>query len=118
MISLTILFIVFIGLLETVRLATEFNLRNAVNSEAIRIADNAIATYRTMPFASIPASSPPPAVVERRVRRTNVQFNVQVTPTGGNITRTVNVTVTPLTPRFGMVRPTSFTTVIRNPGAL
>ncbi len=114
MISLAILFIVFVGLLETVRVATEFNLRNAVNSEAIRIADNVIAGLRGIAFADLPTTAQTTAV-DTRVRRTTVRFSVVVTPTGGNITRTVNVTVTPVTPRFSVVRPTSFTTVIRNP---
>lgn len=118
MISLAILFIVFIGLLETVRVATEFNLRNAVNSEAIRIADNTIASYRAMVFDNIPTTAQA-SQISRRVRRTTVTFNIQVNPTGGTITRTINVTVTPIAPsRFSVVRPTSFTTVIRNPRAL
>ncbi len=114
MISLAILFIVFIGLLETVRLATEFNLRNAVNSEAIRIADNVIAGLRSTPFANIASDN---SQIDRRVRMTTVRFNVAVAAPTGTVTRTVTVTVTPVTPRFSnVVRPTTFMTVIRNPG--
>ena len=122
MISLAILFIVFIGLMETVRIATEFNLRSAVNSEAIRTADNTIGSYRSMPFANLPPSAATITFqVDRRIRRMTVRFDVQVNPSPPTtLTRTINVTVTPVSPaRFnGAVRPSSFTTVFRNPGAL
>lgn len=113
MVSLTILFIVFIGLFETVRIAAEYNLRSAINTEAVHIADNTIGQYRSSPFASLPteAGGPISTTIHRKVRKMDVVFDVLVTPLGQTQTRTLTVTVTPH--RAG-VRPTILMTVIRS----
>lgn len=85
MISMAILMIVFFGLMESARIAVEFNVRNAVRDEGVRVTEQVMEQARNEPFANLNAlAGPLPdgatatlAPVTRQIRLRNVTYAVQ-----------------------------------------
>lgn len=80
LISIVIMFIVFLGLTGTVLTGLEYNLRNAVLDEAVGVGESAMNQIRSRPFDNIVTPTAPDNVL-RTVRRFNVTYTVRTTVT-------------------------------------
>jgi type II secretory pathway pseudopilin PulG len=121
-VAMAVLFIVSLGLLETARIAVEFNVRNAIREEAVRVAEQALdEQVRTNSFAVLAAAAGTPpngttvnlGPVTRQIRRLNITYDVQRTLTrlDANIVR---IAVESSYTRRGATVPVVMTSLVRN----
>lgn len=111
MISITIMFIVFLGLTATVMTGLEYNMRNALLDEAVSVGETRMNEVRSLPFDNIvtPGAA---AVVTREVRRFNQPYTVATTVTTPaadikQVTMVVGWT------RRGIARSHTFSSIVR-----
>jgi type II secretory pathway pseudopilin PulG len=120
-VAMAVLFIVSLGLLETARIAVEFNVRNAIREEAVRVAEQTLDDQvRTNSFAALyaAAGAPPGTTVSlgkvtREIRRLNVTYDVQRTLTRLNA-NIVRIAVQASYTRRGATVPVVMTSLVRN----
>jgi type II secretory pathway pseudopilin PulG len=121
-VAMAVLFIVSLGLLETARIAVEFNVRNAIREEAVRVTEQTLdSQIRTNSFTVLAAAAgaPPDGTtitlgpVTRQIRRLNVTYDVQRTLTllDANIVR---IAVQASYTRRGATVPVVMTSLVRN----
>lgn len=118
MMALLIALIVFLGLMETARVAIDHNAGNSLRDEAVSIGEEKINLLRRVPYATVtampsPLPSPYTDNVTRQLRRMSVTFTVTGTHAalGSNLDQ---VTFTVGWPHIG--RPPyshTFTTIVR-----
>ena len=116
MMAMLISFIVFIGLTETVLVALDANLRNALRDEAVRVAESEMNTVRSLPFANVVVPSallPSADNVVRNFRHLAVNYEVARSVT--NIDASMKQVIITVTWRRGARTDTTrFTTIVRN----
>ncbi len=67
LIALSILFIVFLGLLEAGLLVFDYNINNTLRNEGVAVTEMEMAELRNTPFAALPVGSTArPAFVSKR----------------------------------------------------
>jgi len=74
MVEMVIMLIGLLGLLQSVNIATEFNLKNQLREEATRIAENTMNDMRTSPFAAV---FNPLTTASSRVRNSQKEYVVR-----------------------------------------
>jgi Tfp pilus assembly protein PilV len=74
LVALSIVFIVFLGLLEAGLLVFDFNINNAVRDEGVRVTEMEMAEVRNTPFAALPLGPTARPAVSRQVRGLTVNF--------------------------------------------
>lgn len=113
LVSLAILFVVFYGLLDTMLVASEFNMRNVLRDEAVAVADNQVTTLRSVPYAAL-ATGVTTMTVTRRIRGLDVPYAVtdNVSAVTDPNVRRVNVQVQ--WTRKGRTYTHSLATLVRN----
>ena len=85
LVAVVILVFVSIALMQTAIVNIEFNMKNAVRDEGVRLAGESLDDMRNAPFANLlTLYNAAPVDVERRVR--NVPFKYAVTNTATDIT--------------------------------
>jgi len=94
LVALSILFIVFLGLLEAGLLVFDSNITNALRDEGVKVTEMEIAQVRNTAFSALPVGSTARPAVPRQVRGLTVNF----TPTwnvtalsGDNLQVVINV---------------------------
>jgi len=75
LVALSILFIVFLGLLEAGLLVFDFNITNALRDEGVRVTEMEMAEVRNTLFAALPVGSTTRPAVSRQVRGLTVNFS-------------------------------------------
>lgn len=120
-VSLLIVFIVFLGLLEAGLLMFDFNIKNAIRDEGVRVTEMEMAEVRNTPFAALPVGSTARPAVSRQVRGLTVTFSPTWDVTAlsaDNLQVAINVTWTrnAWTPSGRVLRNFSHqvTTIVRN----
>lgn len=115
MMAMAISFIVFLGLTETVLVALDANLRNALRDEAVRVAESEMGTVRNIPFDNVVVPSgllPSSNTVVRNFRHLSVNYTV-----GRSVTDVATgmkqVVVTVSWTRGTRTDNTVFTTIVR-----
>lgn len=76
MVSIVILMVGLLGLLQVINVATEQNLKNAIRSEAVQIAENKINELQLAPYDNISASYPLQSIPSKIRGITNRIYNV------------------------------------------
>lgn len=79
MMAMLVSFIVFLGLTETIVVALDANVRNALRDEAGRVAEEQIAAVRSMPFDNVVVPSallPAADNVFRQLHQMTVRYDV------------------------------------------
>ncbi len=111
LISVVIMFIVFLGLTGTVMTALDFNIQNTLLDEAVSIGEARMNAIRSLPFDNIvtPATSDS---VTRDVRRFSVPYSVTTTVTtpAPDIRQ---VTMVVAWTRHGKTRSHTFSSIVR-----
>lgn len=93
---MVIMLIGLMGLLQSVNIATEFNLKNQMRSEVVRVAQEAMSDMRARPFDTVSATT---MVVATKLRNINRSYVVKRTilpidnPTGTVASRKYQVDV-------------------------
>lgn|SRR6185369_234113 len=72
--AMVIMLIGLLGLLQSVNIATEFNLKNQMRSEVVRVAQDAMSDMRARPFDTVSATT---MVVPTRLRNINRSYVVK-----------------------------------------
>jgi prepilin-type N-terminal cleavage/methylation domain-containing protein len=95
MVSMVIIFIVFMGLTDAGIIVLDQNVRNALREEAILVADNVVAHARNTPKAALDSSPTLNFVVRREFRGRAIDYNVTraVNPLSDGNNTEVTVTV-------------------------
>lgn len=75
MVSIVILMVGLLGLLQAINIATEHNIKNALRSEAVQIADAKINELKFVAYDNISASYPVQSVLSR-IRGSGRSYNV------------------------------------------
>ncbi len=75
LIALSILFIVFLGLLEAGLLVFDYNINNTLRNEGVAVTEMEMAELRNTPFAALPVGSTARPAVSRQVRGVTVNFS-------------------------------------------
>jgi type IV pilus assembly protein PilV len=78
MVAMVIMLVGLLGLLQSVNIATEYNLKNHLRDEAGRIAQNTMDDMRTSPFGSV---FNPITTVQSRIRNSQKGYTVRRTVT-------------------------------------
>lgn len=73
LVALSIIFIVFLGLMETGLLSLEYNINNAVRDEGVSVAEMAMETARSMPFDNI-AVLTGTTIISRQIRGLSIDY--------------------------------------------
>ena len=113
--AMAISFIVFLGLTETILLAVNANVQNAMRDEGVRVAEVEMNAVRTVPFDNVYAGSPSfPAAsnVLRATRLATTTYAVarSVTNVDANMKQVV---ITVSWARGAKTDNTTFTTILR-----
>lgn len=74
MVAMVIMLIGLLGLLQSVNIATEFNLKNHLREEATRIAENTMNDMRTSPFEAV---FNPVTTVPSKIRNSSKGYTVR-----------------------------------------
>ena len=94
MMAMLITLVGLVGLLQSVNLAMEHNLRNQLRDEAVMIGEQAMSFQKVRSFDQLSTSRPPP--VSSRLRSGGVQYKVSCTanPPASLTEKLITVTVT------------------------
>lgn len=87
LVALAIVFVVFMGLMETGMLVLDHNINNTIRDEGVRVAEMAMEQTRHRPFAELKdlVSTPEAAATETRsIRGLNVDYGWETTVTSLN----------------------------------
>lgn len=87
LVALAIVFIVFMGLMETGMLVLDYNINNTIRDEGVRVAEMAMEQTRNRPFTELQvlATTPEAPVTETRsIRGLSVGYNWWTTVTALN----------------------------------
>ncbi len=118
--AMLVSFIVFLGLTETIVIALDTNVRNALRDEAGRVAEEQINAVRSMPFASVvvpSAALPASDNVVRRLHQMTVNYGVtrRVVDTEANMKQVfVTVAWQRVNRKDNAAYSITFTTIVRN----
>jgi len=113
--AMLVSFIVFLGLTETILVALDVNLRNAMRDESVRVGESEMNTVRALPFDNVVVPSvllPSSSTVSRNYRHMTLNYTVarSVSNVGANM-RQVVVTVS--WTRGGKNYNSAFMTIVR-----
>ena len=111
MISIVIMFIVFLGLTGTVMTGLEYNMRNALLDEAVSVGETRLNEIRSLPFNDI-VTSATEETVTRAVQRFNADYKVTWT-VGTPAADIKQVTMVVRWTRHGIVRSHTFSSIVR-----
>ncbi len=75
LVAVVIMAVGLLGMLQAVNVATEYNLRNQLRDEAVRVGENTMHEIRRLPFDNITGSSP--ITVTQNMRGFSKQFVVE-----------------------------------------
>lgn len=115
MMAMLISFIVFLGLTETILIAVNANVQNALRDEGVRVAEAEVSSTRTIPFDNVFTGSPlfpATGTVSRTFRRLSMNYSVArtVTDVDANMKQVV---ITVSWTRGSRTDNTAFTTILR-----
>ncbi len=115
MMAMLISFIVFLGLTETILIAVNANVQNALRDEGVRVAEAEVSNTRNIPFDNVFTGSalfPATGTVSRAFRRLSMNYSVArtVTDVDANMKQVV---ITVSWTRGSKTDNTAFTTILR-----
>jgi len=115
MMAMMISFIIFLGLSETIVIAVNANVQNALRDEGVRVAESEVNAVRTVPFDNVYAGSPSFHAsdnVARTFRLLSMNYEVArtVTDVDANMKQ---VLITVSWRRGNRTDNTAFTTILR-----
>lgn len=111
MISIVIMFIVFLGLTGTVMTGLEYNMRNALLDEAVSVGETRMNALRSLPFDNIATSAASDNVI-RDVRRFPARYTVSTT-VATPATDIKQITMVVAWTRGGMAHSHTFSSIVR-----
>lgn len=111
LISMTIMFIVFLGLTATVLMGLEYNMRNTLLDEAVSVGETRMNELRSMPFDNI-VSDTTGVTVTRQVRHFSANYLVKTT-VATPATDIKQVTMAVTWTRHGKVRSHNYSSIVR-----
>jgi type IV pilus assembly protein PilV len=74
LVALAIVFIVFLGLTQAGLLMAEHNMNNTIRDEGVSVAEAAMESARSRPFAALAVLPSTPTTVARPIRNLNVDY--------------------------------------------
>ncbi len=115
MIAMLISFIIFLGLTETIVVAVNANVQNALRDEGVRVAESEMTAVRALPFDNVYAGSPLFAASDNVFRTfRQLSMNYAVARTVTNVDANMKqVVITVSWTRGAKTDNTAFTTILR-----
>lgn len=113
LVALAIVFIVFMGLMEAGLLMAEHNINNTVRDEGVAVAEMAMESVRTTPFAAVAVLPATPTTVTRSIRNLSVDYVWAPTVTALNAD-TLQVAINVTWSRRGRAYNHQLMTIVRN----